>query len=248
MSAKTVLFHLSDVHFGKQNRGALDWFANAVAEEKPDGIVCTGDVTQRATHREYDAAREWFARFDVPLMVQPGNHDMPYYNLVERFTRPYKRFGALEEAVGSELDTPDAVIVPFDTNAAAQWRWPWSDGIVKRRKLDVALERLRELQDDPRMKLIACHHPLLPAEEESKNPTIRGELAFEELAAAGADAVLTGHVHAPFDIVRARGNRPMRMIGAGTLSTRLRGADPSYNVVTIADRAITVEQRDFADS
>ena len=248
MTGKTVLFHVSDLHFGVENREALDWFAISVEDERPDGIVCTGDLTQRATHREYGHAREWFTQFDVPLMVQPGNHDMPYYNPVERFTRPYKRFGALEAAVGSELSTEHAVIVPFDTNAAAQWRWPWSDGIVKRRKLDAALERLRALRDDPRVKLVACHHPLLPVEDAGKNPTIRGDMAFEQLAAAGASAILTGHVHTPFDVTRARGNRPMRMIGAGTLSTRLRGADPSYNVVTIENGSIAVEQRDFASA
>jgi hypothetical protein len=37
----------------------------------------------------------------------------------------------------------------------------------------------------------------------------------------------------PFDEVRARGGRAMRMIGAGTLSTRLRnGAPPSWQVIT----------------
>ena len=69
------------------------------------------------------------------------------------------------------------------------------------------------------------------------------------LAAAGASAVLTGHIHMPFDQVRSRGNNAMRMIGAGTLSTRLRnGAPPSYNVVRISSNgAIDVERRDFMD-
>jgi 3',5'-cyclic AMP phosphodiesterase CpdA len=118
---------------------------------------------------------------------------------------------------------------------------------VRRRKLDATLGRLRELRDDPRPKLVASHHPLLPAEDGRRNPTIRGDIAFAALAEAGASAVLSGHVHRPFDLVRARGNRPLRMIGAGTLSTRLRGAEPSYNVITI-DRtgAIEVERRDFA--
>lgn len=246
-AAPTRLFHVSDVHFGVEDRAALAWFAAAVLAERPDAVVCTGDLTQRATHRQYARAADWFAALDVPVMVQPGNHDMPYYNMWERFRSPYARYGMLEAAVGSELALAHAVIVPFDTNVRAQLRWPWSDGVVRRRKLEATLARLRALKDDPRPKLVACHHPLLPAEDGLRNPTIRGDMAFAALAEAGASAVLSGHVHRPFDLMRARGNRPLRMIGAGTLSTRLRGAEPSYNAVTIdPSGTITVERRDFA--
>ena len=240
------LFHVSDIHFGVEDRAALDWFAADVARDRPDAVVCTGDLTQRATHRQYARAAEWFAALNVPIMLQPGNHDMPYYNLWERFRQPYARYGVLESAVGSEIELRHAVIVPFDNNVRAQLRWPWSDGVVRQRKLAATLARLAALRDDPRPKLVACHHPLLPAEDQRRNPTIRGDMAFAALAEAGASAVLSGHVHRPFDLVRARGNRPLRMIGAGTLSTRLRGAEPSYNVVTIdAAGAIAVDRRDF---
>lgn len=245
---ETILFHVSDTHFGVEDRSALDWFAAAVAEERPAAVICTGDLTQRATHAQYRAASDWFASLGVPVMLQPGNHDMPYFNPWERMRRPYARAGALEQAVGSELDLPHAVIVPFDTNVRAQLRWPWSDGVVRRRKLEAALARLEQLRSDPRIKIVACHHPLLPDRDGAKNPTIRGDMAFARLAAAGASVVLSGHVHFPFDQQRARGNHAMRMIGAGTLSTRLRkGAPPSYNVMTIAgDGRIGVEHRDLA--
>lgn len=248
MAQTTTLFHVSDTHFGVEDRAAMAWFEAAVEHEQPDAVICTGDLTQRATRGQFAAATEWFTSLCVPIMVQPGNHDMPYYNLWERFRRPYARFGELEKAVGSELNLPHVLIIPFDTNVPAQLRWPWSDGVVTRKKLNAALSRLSDLADDPRPKIIACHHPLLPDPDKLQNPTIRGEVAFEELAAAGASAVLTGHVHFPFDQTRSLGNQAMRMIGAGTLSTRLRkGAPPSYNVVKIdLSGSIAVEQRDFA--
>ena len=246
--SQTVLFHVSDTHFGVEDRAAMAWFEDAVGAESPDAIVCTGDLTQRATHKQYATAAEWFSRLGAPVMLQPGNHDMPYYNPWERFRRPYARFGALEAAVGAQLSLAHALIIPFDTNVPAQMRWPWSDGVVTRKKLDAALVLLGEVRDDPRPKIIACHHPLLPERDGMKNPTIRGEMAFKELAAAGATTVLTGHVHFPFDQVRSRDNLALRMIGAGTLSTRLRkGAPPSYNVVRIDQTGlIDVEQHDFA--
>lgn len=244
--ATSRIFHVSDVHFGVEDEEALDWFSAAVADERPDAVICTGDLTQRATHRQYAMAGKWFASLETPIMLQPGNHDMPYYNLWERFRAPYARYGTLEAAVGSELSLAHALVVPFDTNVRAQMRWPWSDGVVRRRKLEAALARLEALRNDPRPKLVACHHPLLPAEDGLRNPTVRGDMAFAALAEAGASVVLSGHVHRPFDLVRARGNRPLRMIGAGTLSTRLRGAAPSYNLVTVsALGTIDVQRRDF---
>lgn len=249
MSDFTHIFHVSDVHFGVEDAGALKWFADAVAAEKPDAVVCTGDLTQRATKKQYKAAAEWFASLGVPVMVQPGNHDMPYYNLFERFTRPYARFGVMERAVGSVFEFDHAVIIPLDTNARAQMRWPWSDGKIKARKLNVTLQRLAELEGDKRRKIVACHHPLLGPEDEGKNPTVGGDWAFSALAEAGAEMVLSGHIHKPTDMMRARGNRQMRMVGAGTLSTRLRGAEPSYNVLKIPVLGdITLERRTYIRS
>jgi hypothetical protein len=49
------------------------------------------------------------------------------------------------------------------------------------------------------------------------------------LARAGADAVLSGHVHDAFDMTIDVEGLPVRMIGAGTLSTRLRSSPPSFN-------------------
>src|SRR3990167_8381232 len=115
-TAQTVLFHVSDTHFGVEDCAAMEWFTAAVHAERPDAVICTGDLTQRATHRQYDQARKWFAELGVPVMLQIGNHDMPYYKIWERFARPYARFGALEAAVGAELKLSQAVVIPFDTN------------------------------------------------------------------------------------------------------------------------------------
>lgn len=237
------VLHISDVHFGAEDRRALDAFAKAVDEVRPHAIVCTGDLTQRARHSQFAAAQQWFSSLGVPVMLAPGNHDMPYYNLLERFRRPYARFDGLNAAAGSAIELQHAVIVPLDTNVTAQWRFPWSDGVIKQGKLEATLKRLAELQaaGDERLKIVACHHPLLPARDGDRNPTIRGERAFAALAAAGADAILSGHVHVPFDMVRERGGHAIRMIGAGTLSTRLRGANPSWNLLTITKGQIDLE-------
>ena len=240
------LFHVSDVHFGVENPAALDWFTKAVWDEQPDLVICTGDLTQRATHKQFEAAGDFFASLQTPIVLEPGNHDMPYYNLWERFTQPYKRYGKLQDAVGKGIALEHLVIVPLKTTVRAQPRFPWSDGYVRREALAQTVEALKALRSDTRYKIVTAHHPLVPAVEGGKNPTIGGDNAFAQLAEAGAQAILTGHVHVPFEIERASGNRSVRMIGAGTLSTRLRGAKPSYNVVMYSpDQGLSVEKREF---
>ena len=234
MSDGHRLFHVSDVHFGVENPDAIAWFADAVRAENPDVVVCTGDLTQRATHKQFDQARQFFESLNVPVTLEPGNHDMPYYNLWERFTQPYKRYGTLADLVRAPVELEHCILIPLKTTVRIQPRFPWSDGYIREEALAETVSALENLYGDTRQKIVTCHHPLLPARPEDKNPTIGGDTAFAAIAAAGADAILTGHVHVPFDIVRASGNKSVRMIGAGTLSTRLRGAQPGYNVVTIA--------------
>ena len=228
----TRLFHISDVHFGVEDRSALDAVAKAIREEQPDALVCTGDLTQRAKRSEFAAATEWFAGLGIPVVLEPGNHDMPYYNLIERFTDPYRRFRKLNASVGRAFETDDVVLVSLKSTVRAQPRFPWSDGIVTGAALRRTLAELAALKDDPRHLIITAHHPLLGPENASRNPTIGGRRAFEAIAAAGASAILSGHVHHPFDAIRSSGVHAMRSIGAGTLSTRLRhGAPPSYRMI-----------------
>jgi 3',5'-cyclic AMP phosphodiesterase CpdA len=229
----TRLFHISDVHFGVEDRAALDVVAQAVADERPDAVVCTGDLTQRAKHSEYAAAREWFASLGVPVVLEPGNHDMPYYNPWERFTDPFRRYHRLRAAVPDGFASDDVVLVPLRTTVRAQTRFPWSDGVIKPAALQATLAQLEALRGDSRSIIVIGHHPLLGPEGAAKNPTIGGDAAFAAIAAAGAHAIISGHVHVPFDQQRAVGGNQMRMIGTGTLSTRLRhGAPASWRVIT----------------
>lgn len=247
----TRFFHISDVHFGVEDRSALSRVERAIVDEQPGALVCTGDITQRAKHSEYAAAAEWFESLGVPVVLEPGNHDMPYYNLFERFSDPYRRYRRLARRIGQTLDTADVVLVSLKTTVRVQRRFPWSDGVVTRRALDDTLNQLASLRNDPRHVIVIGHHPLLgPLLEspgEAHNPTIGGGRAFAAIAAAGADAMLTGHVHVPFDDVREYGGQTARLIGAGTLSTRLRhGAPPSYRVITCErGGAITTELREL---
>ena len=84
----------------------------------------------RARRREFDAAANWITAIDRPVTVEVGNHDMPYFNLWERFTDPYRRFRGMEAMVEREIELPGIALVPLKTTARAQWRFPWSNGWI----------------------------------------------------------------------------------------------------------------------
>ena len=229
MAKPVRLFHVSDLHFGAEDRAALDWFAAEVAEHRPDGVICTGDLTLRGRSREFAAAAEWLGALHAPVSVEPGNHDVPYYwDPVRRIVKPYDRFRSLHRAVHSELSLDGLAIVPLKTIARAQWRLNWSKGRVSARELAGVLAGLHALPPG-QTSLVMCHHPLIDSGTRSTGSTRGGTQALAALARAGARAVLSGHVHDAFDLTVETGGGPIRLIGAGTLSERLRASRPSYN-------------------
>ena len=228
MTAPLTVFHVSDLHFGAEDRAALDWFSQAVAKIRPDAVICTGDLTMRARHREFAAAAAWLGALAAPVMVEPGNHDLPYFNLFERFTAPFARYRALRQTVNRDLVLDGAAIIALPTVAAAQWRLNWSKGHVGSANLVRALAGLSDAASAG-IRIVACHHPLIEADTVGTASTRGGKHALAALARAGAEVVLSGHVHDAFDLTVEAGGRPIRLVGAGTLSQRVRSTRPSYN-------------------
>lgn len=236
------LFHVSDIHFGAEDQTALDWFAACVAREQPDALIVTGDLTMRARKHEFEAAARWLESLGRPVTVEVGNHDLPYFNPVARFFRPYARYARLEAMIERPLDIAGVAIVPLRTTARFQWRLNWSKGRVSRNELATTLAAIAASPPGATI-LVACHHPLIEAGTSGTARTARGDGALAALAQAGAAAVLSGHVHDPFDVGHDRGDRRIRLIGAGTLSERVRSSPPSYNDIQLLDGAIEVTVR-----
>ena len=226
------LFHVSDVHFGREDREAIDWFGRKVAEEQPDAIVVTGDLTMRARSREFAAASKWLESLGRPVTVEVGNHDLPYFNLWARFVTPYKRYRALERMIEKPLDVKGVAVVPLKTTARFQFRLNWSKGYVSTRALQESLAFVEAVPAGD-LIFVAAHHPLIEAGTRGTSCTRRGRTALEALGTAGSHAVLTGHVHDPFDIEHRVGDRTVRLIGAGTLSERVRDKPPSFNEIRV---------------
>ena len=76
-----VIAHVSDTHFGNEVRDPASRNAAVMdhllaMSPRPDVLVVTGDVADHGFPEEYAEARAWLARWDGPLAVCPGNHDV----------------------------------------------------------------------------------------------------------------------------------------------------------------------------
>lgn len=239
------LFHISDLHFGLEDREALAWFRECVRREQPDAVLITGDLTMRARSREFAAACDWIMALDLPVTVEVGNHDLPYFNPVARFLHPYRRIRRIEALVERELDFRNLAVVPLKTTARAQWRLDWSKGWVTRKALARTLAAIDALPRGTQV-LVTAHHPLVEAGTKGRALTRGGAAALAALADRGVAAVLTGHVHDAFDLIADTPVGPIRMIGAGTLSRRIRSTPPSFNELRIRGGDISVRVRNLA--
>ena len=87
--------HLSDLHFGAHDpkvvAGTFAW----LQEQRPDLVIISGDFTQRARREQFEQASAYLNRLRADghcLLVVPGNHDVPLYDLARRFGAPLRRY------------------------------------------------------------------------------------------------------------------------------------------------------------
>lgn len=232
------LLHLSDIHFGAEDREALEAVEQFSAHVKPDAIIIAGDITQSGKRSEFEAAREWFDSLGVPIIAAPGNHDTPVFHLPARMVAPfsrYSRYMAGLDIVGRLAEFGNGLVRVSAINTARgyQGRMNWADGVIDLDDLEDALDRLSK-GPEAAWRLLICHHPLdQPELAKISVATKRGGEALRRCAAARVDAIITGHIHDAFTVPAPGVRRPMVQMGSGTLSTRLRATRPSFCVIQI---------------
>jgi 3',5'-cyclic AMP phosphodiesterase CpdA len=230
--------HLSDIHFGGELREATFAALQAVADYAPTLVAVTGDLTLNGLPREFRAVQAWLAQLQPPLVVTPGNHDTPYWNLLLRALVPFDRYRRyVGPADHGGFDAPGVSVRSLNSARGAQPRLNWSKGAM-------ALGKLKRIAWGDGVRVFACHHPLVDLPGAPVTGGVRrGALAARLLSQAGAELVLTGHVHVPFALPLGPVADGCYAIGAGTLSQRTRGAPPSFTTIDIADAAFEVTVR-----
>src|SRR5438128_1859597 len=90
-----VIVHCSDIHVGHGFQPHVaERLLSQISAIRPGAVVVSGDITMRARRGQFAIARSYLERIEQPLMVLPGNHDVPLYNLYARITNPFGNYNA----------------------------------------------------------------------------------------------------------------------------------------------------------
>lgn len=229
------LFHIADLHFGREHQPLVDAFIYQCKMDPPDLVVATGDFTQGARRQEFALAKQFFDALPSPVVGAPGNHDVPSRALDHRFFTPWQRFErALSGRVEPRLETGSLLAETLHTARRAQMRLDWSLGRVSRSDAAKLAKSLADAEQPTRV--VACHHPLMaPGGLTGRARTKRGDTAAETLSEV-CDLVLTGHLHRTFAIPIERENHVCWFVGASTtFSERTREEPAGFNEILIND-------------
>ena len=189
------LLHISDIHFGPPYHSEVGEALLRFAEEiEPDVIVASGDFTQRAKEEQFREARVFLDRLpEVPLVVTPGNHDVPLYRVAERLFDPYRHYNTY---ISPELDSvtrvPGAVIVALNSTAPHR---AITNGRIHAWQLDFARRAFEDVPDDVQRIVVAHHHFAPPPDFEGATAMPRAKRALDAFTAMKVDVVLGGHLH-----------------------------------------------------
>lgn len=239
-----TLVHLSDLHFGRINDSVIEPVVASVAEIRPDVVVVSGDLTQRARSHQFKEARAFLDRLPSPQIIVPGNHDVPLHNPFSRFFRAldkYRRF--ITEDLEPFYSDEEIAILGINTARSLTTKY----GRINEAQIAAIRERLCPPPDGV-VKIIVTHHPFDLPEGHDENQLVgRARLAMEAIANCGADVMLAGHLH-----VSHTGQSSARykiaghsalIVSAGTAtSARGRGESNSFNLLRVKHPFINVER------
>ena len=247
----SVLMQISDTHFGTERPAVVEALVALALQQRPDLLVLSGDITQRARQAEFRAARAFMDRLGAPMLAIPGNHDIPLFNVWARLQRPYAGHMA---AFGSDLEpvysSPDLLVVGVNTTRARRHK----DGEVSAQQIDRVTQILKGA-NAAQLRVVVVHQPVAVTRAEDRPNLLHGHAhALERWAAAGADLVMGGHIHLPY-VLEIKGlARAMWAVQAGTaVSSRVRpGAPNSVNLLRWESGALPrlclIEQWDFSQN
>ncbi len=236
------IVHLSDLHFGTVRSTLVEPLLGLIDELRPRVVAVSGDLTQRARRFQFSAAADFLKRIPFAQVVVPGNHDIPLWSVIDRFTSPlrnYRRY--LGENV--EPSYRDEHLAVIGVNTARSFTW--KGGRISNEQIKDLASRLSRIPEKV-FKVVVMHHPIVPLTLGQAIPALgRSRKALQVLENQRSDVILAGHGHLRYACRTRRESDPRQhsivVIQAGTaLSDRTRGMLNSFNVVDLGNDAVTI--------
>lgn len=227
-----TIFHISDVHFGpphlpRVSQGVLEH----IEQHRPDMVVLSGDLTQRAKPEQFREARAFVDSIPVPVVVVPGNHDVPLWRVWQRIFDPY---GCYKRYFSPELEPVyrDDELLVVGVNTA--FGWTIKDGRITMRRL-LELAELFERTPETVFKVVVAHHHMIPPPNFGTQRVLGNAYeAIDLFSSVGVDLILSGHLHQAYignsEEFYPKGRPPVVILHSGTTtSNRGRGGERERN-------------------
>ena len=189
------LIQLSDLHFGTERPEVVDALVATVGHLQPDLLLLSGDITQRARRGQFRRCERFLRRLPpVPVLAVPGNHDIPLFNLWQRFWSPYAHFrSSFGPDLAPEYTHTDLLIIGVNTTQPSRH----VDGCFAPETVARVAQRLSG--SPASLKIVMGHHPVdRVLDSDERNVAEGAEAAVRQWSEAGMTLYLGGHIHYPF--------------------------------------------------
>jgi 3',5'-cyclic AMP phosphodiesterase CpdA len=239
------VLQVSDLHAGTQEEPEVESdLRTLVAESEPELVVASGDLTHRNTGAQHARAADLLRSLERPLLVIPGNHDIPRWP-PWRFTSTFEEFLRVwpepEPVYRSER------LVVCGLNSVRPWKQ--QGGALRRSQLERARLILADAAPEA-LRMVALHHHLVGAPWRTAKRTIANRsTVLGQLVDAGAELIVSGHVHQSavserreFEVVdgSVRGTTVATAPGLGQPRPKRRGEARGLHLFEVDERSIRV--------
>jgi 3',5'-cyclic AMP phosphodiesterase CpdA len=218
--------------------------ARHVEQIEPQLVIASGDLSHRGRREQLERAAELLRALGPPVLAVPGNHDLPHS--LARFVRPWTEFERVWETTEPVASLPGFHVVGI--NSARPFHH--QSGGLGGGRLERAVTRLE--QGEPgALRVAVLHHHLAssPWRAARKRPTARRGHVLRGLASAGAELILSGHIHQAaiyeqheFEALEDGGRRVVLAVapGLGRPRPRRLGEARGFHVHAVDDEAIVI--------